>query len=56
MKLNCVKKIKLKTKYLQIDLYNDSEADFYKCSVKKVFLKIPQNSHENTCATGLQLY
>ena len=27
-----------------------SEADYRRCSVKKVFLKISQNSQENTCA------
>ena len=34
------------------------EAVVHTCSVKKVFLKISQNSQENTCAraSGLQLY
>ena len=27
-----------------------------RCSVKKSFLKFFQNSQENTCASGLQLY
>ena len=29
---------------------NESEALIQRCSVKKVFLKISQNSQENTCA------
>ena len=29
-----------------------SEAVVQKCSVKKVFLEISQNSQENTCATA----
>ena len=37
-----------------------TEAIVQRCSVKKVFLKIPQNSQENTSARvsflGLQLY
>ena len=37
-----------------------SEAVVQKCSVKKVFLEISQNSQENNCArvsfSGLQLY
>ena len=30
--------------------YLTAEADRRRCSVKKVFLNILQNSHENTCA------
>ena len=33
-----------------------SEAVVRRCSVKKLFLEISQNSQENTCASGLQLY
>ena len=32
------------------------EAVVQRCSVKKVFLEISQNSKENNCAWGLQLY
>ena len=32
------------------------EAVVRRCFVKKVFLKILQNSQENTCASGLQMY
>ena len=33
-----------------------SEAFSQKCSVKKMFLEISQNSQENTCSSGLQIY
>ena len=33
-----------------------SEAFSQRCSVKKMFLEISQNSQENTCSSGLQLY
>ena len=33
------------------ELYNNPETVAGKCSVKKVFLEILQNSQENTCAT-----
>ena len=33
-----------------------TEANLQRCSVKKVFLKLSQNSQENTYAWGLQLY
>ena len=32
------------------------EAVVRRCFVKKVFLKILENSQENTCAPGLQMY
>ena len=32
------------------------EAVVQRCSVKKVFLEMSQNSQENTCARVLQLY
>ena len=33
-----------------------SEAFSQRCSVKKMFLETSQNSQENTCSSGLQLY
>ena len=33
-----------------------TDAVAQRCSVKKFFLKIFQNSQENTCASSLQLY
>ena len=36
--------------------YKFIEVVILTCSVKKVFLEISQNSQENTCARGLQLY
>ena len=38
------------------NIVDGSEAVVQGCSVKKVFLEISQNSQENTCASGLQLY
>ena len=38
------------------NIVDGSEAVVQRCSVKKVFLEIWQNSQENTCASGLQLY
>ena len=40
------------------DLLPKAETVAQRCSVKKVFLEISQNSQENTCAraSGLQLY
>ena len=34
-----------------LDLHEKTEAVAQRCSVKRVFLKISQNSQENTCAT-----
>ena len=42
------------SKYAHFNL--DGEAVAWRCSVKKVFLEISQNSQENTCSLGLQLY
>ena len=40
-----------KKKTLVLDLHMfPTEAVAWRCSVKKVFLEILQNSHENTCA------
>ena len=36
--------------------FADIESVIQRCSVKKVFLEISQNSQQNTCASGLQLY
>ena len=33
-----------------------AEEVVWRCSVEKVFLEILQNSLENTCTRGLQLY
>ena len=41
---------------LSIFLNTDTEAILQRCSVKKVFLEILQNSQQNTCPVGLQLY
>ena len=62
--------MKRKDKYSKSAIQNEhrerTEAVVQTCSVKKVFLKIPQNSQENTSdrvsfliklrASGLQLY
>ena len=58
--------LKLSVSSLEGFFLKASEADVQRCSVKKVFLKIPQNSQKNTCtrvsflinlqASGLQLY
>ena len=39
-----------------VDMRKISEAVVQRCSVKKVSLKISQNSPENTFVSGLQLY
>ena len=36
--------------------FADIESVIQRCSVKKVFLEISQNSQQNICASGLQLY
>ena len=48
-------KITNKIKSLRTDLtvLNDTEAAARRCSVKNLFLKIPQNSRENTCDKSL---
>ena len=48
-------KISNKIKSLRTDLtvLNDTEAAARRCSVKNLFLKIPQNSQENTCDKSL---
>ena len=56
----------LRETFLSIKSEFITEAVTQRCSVKKIFLEISQNSHENTCARvsflielqalGLQLY
>ena len=36
--------------------FADIESVIQRCSVKNVFLEISQNSQQNICASGLQLY
>ena len=36
-------------------ILSNNRSSHRKCSVKKVFLEISQNSQENTCVSGLQL-
>ena len=40
---------KIKSLTTNLNVLNDTEAVVRRCSVKKVFLKIPQNSQENNC-------
>ena len=42
--------IKLFANQIELNLFDTSEAVARRCSVKKVFLEISQNSQENTCA------
>ena len=52
LKLFCKVRYVTKNKYQKhsFNLNNNSEAVTRKCSLKMVFLKILQNSQENTCA------
>ena len=43
------------SQYAKHDIIYYTEAVVHRCSVKKMLLKISQNSQENTCA-GMQLY
>ena len=43
-------------KNLQLHIRNNVKAAVQKYSITKVFLEISENSQENTCALGLQLY
>ena len=42
--------IKLFANHIELNLFDTPEAVARRCSVKKVFLEISQNSQENTCA------